>query len=436
MQFLEWFAFEAPWWTRIGTVFLIATIFGGLLGEIVRRVCRLEQQPMWIVTLVVIGSFVGLRQLPQLIDPDGAIRTERAQSLSLSTVVDQLPEYLTIVLEREPELKASFEDSVDSIARLNLPENEKLQMATQAAFPILNRAAEKYRISATPMLLRQGIEAANEYALALRAADPSLCGSYVMAQAGLGPGYDLGQVLEVIGDIALEEVMLIDERAIRDGIDKFESEPRYSPNLEYALQVDAERAGLAPESLTPNFDQMNGSEVCDWFISYTNFQLSLPLEKMRSYIQDDYALGPLGNSIGNGELFWRADFLGSDLDRSWFQISGSSQNRDDAISLTCTVEERGSTTHDIYIMDTEPLSGADAVFQMAGDDSQFSVGEIERGTNLLFTVSADDPLFELVQKAFQRERVLTVGRGNMRALVFDLAGSAEFFHAYMSKCEV
>lgn len=435
MQLLEWLAFGAPWWARIGIVALTAAIFGGLLGELVRRVFGLEQQPAWIVTLVVIGSFLGLRQLPQMIDPDGTIRTERAQSLSLSAVVAQLPEYLNIVLEREPELKTSFEDSIDSIARLNLSEDEKLQMATQAAFPILTRAAEKYRVAAKPSLLKQGVEATNRIARALRAADEKLCGNYVMSQVGMGSGYDLGLVIEVIGVGPLEDVALIDGRTIRDGIERFEAGLRYSPNLEFALQIDAERAGLAPESLSPDFEQMSESDVCDWFISYADFQLSLPVEKMRLYMQNDYSLGPLGNSIGPRDLYWRADYLGSGPDRSWFQISGSNRNRDDAISLTCTVIEGRSTAHDIYVMDTSPLSGADAIFQFIGGNSQYAIGEIERGMNLLYTVDADDPLFELVKTAFQGGRVLTVARGNMSSLVFDLSGSEDFFEAYMSRCE-
>lgn len=435
MQFLEWLAFGAPWWARIGIVVLAAAIFGGLLGELVRRVFRLGQQPAWIVTLVVIVSFLGLRQLPQMIDPDGTIRTERAQSLSLSAVVAPLPEYLSIVLEREPELKKSFEDSIASIARLNLSENEKLQMATQAAFPILNRAAEKFRVAAKPSLLKQSVDATSRNARALRAADPKLCGNYVMSQIGMGAGYDLGGVIEVIGIGPLEEAAKYDELAIRDGIERYQSKIRYSPDLEFALQIDAEQSGLAPESLSPNFEQMSESEVCDWFISYTEFQLSLPLPKLRLYMQNDYALDPLGNSIGSGDLYWRADYLGSGPDRSWFQISGSSRNRDDAISLTCTVVEGQSTAHDIYIMDTKPLSGGDVIFQLTGEKSRYAVGEIERGTNLLFTVNAAEPVFELVKTAFQQGRVLSISRGNMSSLAFDLSRSEDFFEAYMSRCE-
>lgn len=436
MDVLYWLLFDAAWWVRFLIVSVCGLAVGAVIGESVRRIFSLEQAPGWVIGLPMFAGLIGVQSLPQVLDPDGKMQAQYIQEISLSDFIEtDLPDHYKLVLERDDDARQSFNDALAKINELDLEESEKLKMASQLAFPTLFQSVERYRLSGSSELLRSGLENTHDLVKSLRAADAELCGDYVSSFIGLGSGYDVNELVQAVGVDRINRTGEIDEQLVSDGLSRQLAPISYSPNLEFTLQIDAEAKGFGIDRLTPDFISMSDAQVCDWFIEYTAFQLSQPPGKMSQYLQNDFALGQLGNSIQFGELVWEANYLGSGNGFAWFQIAGTSVNRDDVISFTCTVSEAGPTVHSVYFVDTVPLSGGDVILRNGTSDPIFAVAEIEDQTNLLLNVEYDDPVFELVAKAFSNGDVLTVTRGNLTPLIFDLSGAGDFFDAYISRCE-
>ncbi|MEH6810825.1 MAG: hypothetical protein V7651_18395 [Hyphomonas oceanitis] len=428
-EFFNWFVFEAPGWARLVILGGTGLTIGAILGEIVRRALNLSQAPSWLIGLPMLIALVLAKPIVDSMQPlpIAEVTISKLQNADM-------PDYVRALFAKDEEARKVYESSLVAIQRLELPEEEKLRMASTSALRALAMSAEKYRTRAQPESIREMMSFVIDIAKKLEER-PALCAGYIQSFSGTGAGYNLNELNSYLGSDANREWDELNRKLIFEGLQVAEAPVNFSPSTELELQELAASTGFPPDKFSPDFTTFSEAGICRWFIDYTEFLISQSNTDLKRFYQNDFAFGHYMQTLANGDTAWDVSLLGTGTSgHRFYQLTASQIGTDDALSFNCEVGGGNESEQLIYFVGPDPTKSGKVDVSIESVGAFQEMGDVENDTNILVIASDKDPVFQRLVDAIRGEKSVLIGRGSAAPQSFKFEGGSAFVDTYIASC--